>query len=622
MCGITGILSYQAAVNPSVLEAMTQTLARRGPDGQGFHYSQGKSAAIGLGHRRLSVIDVSTLASQPMSFAHLHLTFNGEIYNYVEIRATLCQAGYTFDTTSDTEVILKGFHYWGIEVINKCEGMFAFAIWDENAEKLWLVRDRMGVKPLYYHQTASVFLFASELKALLKHPHFSPQRSIDATALFFTYGYIPEPYSIYQHTYKLPAGHYGVLDARTREWKLTAYWQLQAQYLQSPLVISREEAKNHIEILLKKAFERRMVADVPVGVFLSGGYDSAAVTALLQKDRTEKLKTFTIGFEDSSFDESPYAKKVATHLGTDHTTYYCNSADIKALLPDFATYFDEPFADSVAIPNMILAREARKSVTVALSADGGDELFGGYERYLGVAAYYEKWKKWGFRTPSFLSDLQLPSFFSDKSHIIWHLLHHQAQPETIHILTSQQFLYPRLHTVLSHVPHTEPISAFAQKIPSAYLSPSQRMMAMDAQTYLRDCILKKVDMSTMWASLEGREPFLDTALWEFIPRLPHDFLLKDNVLKSLLKDIVHQHLPQSYMQRPKQGFAIPVAKWLRKDWTNLVNDMLSEDALLRAGVFEVKGVRNVLQRFQAGNDALAPFIWSVLIWQLWDNAQK
>ncbi|MBA2745826.1 MAG: asparagine synthase (glutamine-hydrolyzing), partial [Flavisolibacter sp.] len=390
MCGIAGFIDFRKQSSEDILARMSCAVPHRGPDGQGVYLADHPHAQIGLGHRRLSIIDLSTSANQPMHYNGLHMIFNGEIYNYNEIRNELIAKGHSFQTHSDSEVILHSWEEWGEKSIDKWRGMFAIAIYDDNNEELVCIRDRAGVKPFYYYWKEGIFLFSSELKSLLAHPAFDKQVNPDAVASFLQYGYVSHPHCIYRSTFKIPPGCLLRLDLQKKKLVQEKYWNVYDYYNKPKLAIEKEEAIVETEKILEESFQLRMVADVPVGVFLSGGYDSSCVTSLLQKNSTEKIKTFTIGTTDNKLDEAPFAKQIAAHLGTDHTEYYCTPKEALEIIPELPYYFDEPFADSSAIPTILVSRLARKEVTVALSADAGDEIFAGYNRYDYISRYGNK----------------------------------------------------------------------------------------------------------------------------------------------------------------------------------------------------------------------------------------
>lgn len=387
MCGISGFIDFNKKTNISTLEKMNRTLAHRGPDGEGYKIYNTENAITGLGHRRLSIIDLSEGGSQPQKFENLHIVFNGEVYNYKEIKAELESKGHSFNSHSDTEVVLHAYKEWGSEALKKFIGMFAFVIYDDAAQTLFACRDRAGVKPLFYYYANGLFLFASELKALMQHPEFIKEINVDAAAAYMQYGYVPAPHCIFNNAFKLKPGHFLTLNTVTGTLSTQQYWNVYDAYNKPVLKIDFNEAVSETEKLLESAFQYRMVSDVPVGVFLSGGYDSSCVTALLQKNNTEKIKTFTIGVPDAGLNEAPYAKEIAAYLGTDHTEHYCTQKEALEIVPQLPFFYDEPFADSSAIPTSLVCKIARQKVTVALSADAGDEVFAGYNRYDYVMKY-------------------------------------------------------------------------------------------------------------------------------------------------------------------------------------------------------------------------------------------
>ena len=390
MCGISGFADLNKKTGREILEKMNRVLAHRGPDGEGYALFENAHAIVGLGHRRLSIIDLSEGGKQPKTFNTLHITFNGEIYNYQEIKKILEEKGHQFNSHSDTEVILHAYAEWGSEALQRFIGMYALVIYDEAKQRVFACRDRAGVKPFYYYLKDGLFLFGSELKALLQHPDFEKKINLDAAAAFMQFGYVPTPHCIFDHAHKLKPGYFLEFDLATGELQTQQYWNVYDAYNKPKLKISLPDAIDETEKLLTNAFQYRMVSDVPVGVFLSGGYDSTCVTALLQKNNTEKIKTFTIGVPDEGLNEAPFAKEIAAHLGTDHTEFYCTHKEAVEIVPELPYYYDEPFADSSAIPTTLVSRIAREKVIVALSADAGDEIFAGYNRYDYVIRYGKK----------------------------------------------------------------------------------------------------------------------------------------------------------------------------------------------------------------------------------------
>ena len=390
MCGITGFIDFKKSSSIEVLEEMTTTLTHRGPDGSGVKIFDKNNLQVGFGHRRLSIIDLSEHGTQPMQYNDWWICFNGEIYNYNEIKVELAEKGHVFSSSSDTEMILHAYQEWGSACLDKFVGMFAFVLYNTTTDAFFCARDRAGVKPFFYYWKDDLFLFASELKAFHKHPRFQKKIDLAAVGAYMQYGNVPTPHCIFQDCYKLQPGHHMTVSVATKQLTITPYWNVYDAYNQPKMELSFAEAKNETKAILQKACEYRMVADVPVGVFLSGGYDSAAVTAMLQENRTEKLKTFTIAVPDIGLNEAPYAADVAKHLGTDHTEIECLQKQATDLIEQLPFYYDEPFGDSSAIPTTLVSIMAKKHVTVALSADAGDEVFAGYNRYDYLLRYGKK----------------------------------------------------------------------------------------------------------------------------------------------------------------------------------------------------------------------------------------
>ncbi len=628
MCGITGLIDFHKNADEELLRKMTSTLAHRGPDGEGILLENHNDFQVGFGHRRLSILDLSSGAAQPMRFQHLSIVFNGEMYNYAEIKAELSQAGHEFITQSDTEVILHAFAEWGIECLSKFIGMFALVIFDAQKKEVWLVRDRAGVKPLFYYHHEGLFLFGSELKALAAHPRFGRALDNNAIAMFLQYGYVPGPYCIYKNTHKVLPGHYIRFNLETHALEETSYWNVYNAYNQLPLNISFPEALKETEAVLKNAFDYRMVSDVPVGVFLSGGYDSTAVTALLQKDRTEKIKTFTIGFEDQLLNEAPHAREVAAVLGTDHTEHYCTMKEALAIVPGLPYFYDEPFADSSAIPTTLVSRIAREKVTVALSADAGDEIFAGYNRY----DYILKYGRWVRKLPPFarkmaaglMDSIDAKSIPVLNKKYLFHSRYEkvkqflrQTDDYNVNQLLSRQFVPEDLDKLLIKKFNPLPTAFDSKELRKEFYSTLHYIMAVDYQTYLVDDILQKVDRATMTHSLEGREPFLDHRVVEWAARLPVDFKYKNGVKKHILREIVHQYVPEQMLNRPKMGFAIPIVDWLTGDFKPLAMQLFDEQYVRQQGIFDYAELNRVVTAFYAGKNERAEKIWYLFMFQLW-----
>jgi asparagine synthase (glutamine-hydrolysing) len=633
MCRIVGIFKYnsQHLVSSETIQKMRDSLAYGGPDDAGEYIDE--SCGLYLGHRRLSIIDISTAGHQPMISSKWVICYNGEVYNFKEIALELSSKGYKFNTHSDTEVIIQAFDCWGNDAVNKFRGMFAFALWNKETKKLLLCRDRVGVKPLYYYNKEGVLLFASELKALRQFPQFDATINQEAVSLYLQAGYIRSPFSIYKHAHKLEPGHFLEIDSIGSE-KKWAYWNVNDIETDNAVLSNDEESIiDRVEELIAESCQLRMVADVPVGVFLSGGIDSSLVTALLQKNNIQKIKSFTIGFENAGFDESVHAKKIADYLGTDHHQHICTEADFLKVIPRLADMYDEPFGDSSAIPTHLVAAMARKQVTVSLSADGGDEVFGGYTRYQLVNKYY-----------LLLNKIPLPfrkivaGMLSNTPLSFWHLLLPIIGKKSM--LKSLEWRLPKLTNVLSASTPMEMYEYVSVNIPNKLCSEihSKESAAIfnstlyfnnqgllnnlaktDIQTYLEGDILTKVDRATMQVALEGREPLLDHKIIEFGLSLPDEYKIRNGETKWVLKQVLNKHVPKELWDRPKWGFSIPVKYWL----TDLFRDELhamANDAIFQER-FQLNGSllnKMVLQFLDKNSLTINPhFMWSLFMLYKW-----
>lgn len=628
MCGIAGFIDFNGKSSKELVASMASAFPHRGPDGQGEYFYENDSCQVGLGHRRLSIIDLSTSANQPMHYDGLHIVFNGEIYNYDEIREELIKLGHQFQTHSDTEVILHSWRQWGEKSIHQWGGMFAIVLLDEKTNELICIRDRAGVKPVNYYFKNGLFLFGSELKALMAHPNFEKKINRDAVASFLQYGYVSTPHCIFENTHKLPAGHLLKLQLTTQTISLHRYWNVYDHYNKPKLDIGLPDAITETEKILEKSFQYRMVADVPVGVFLSGGYDSTCVTSLLQKNSTEKIKTFTIGTTDNKLDEAPFAKEIAAHLGTDHTEYYCTAKEALDIIPDLPYYYDEPFADSSAIPTILVSRMARQKVTVALSADAGDEIFAGYNRYDYISRYGNKLRaiprplrKMTATVMETVSSESIP-WLRDKTNFhsrydkLKNLLNDPSPSELLKNL-SQVFSEKDIRQLFNNSIQISATAHNSTELQKNHYDALSFMMAVDWQTYMVDDILQKVDRATMSASLEGREPFLDQHIIEWAAQLPSDYKYHDGQKKYILKQIVHKYIPKEMMERPKMGFGIPVQDWLTNELKPLVREHLGTDALKAHGLFNEAAVARLCTEFFNGRREKYLKIWYLLMFQMW-----
>jgi asparagine synthase (glutamine-hydrolysing) len=630
MCGITGFVDLSKRSSQSDLQFMTDSLVHRGPDGGDVVFFQKENYTLGLGHRRLAIIDVSNAANQPMKFQEYWITFNGEIYNFQEIKNELILLGHQFTTSSDTEVILHAFQVWGNGFVERLIGMFAIVIYNEKEDQLFCLRDRAGVKPFFYYLKDDLFLYASELKAFHKHPRFEKIINQDAVAAFFQYGNVPTPHCIFKNTYKLKPGHFLTVSFVGSQIQISQdkYWSVYTAYNLPKLAISFQDAKKMTEDLLSSACEYRMVSDVPVGVFLSGGYDSTCVTALLQKNRTTPLKTYTIGVPDIGLNEAIYAKQTSDILGTDHTEVMCTEKEVLDEIKKLPYYYDEPFADSSALPTTLVSRIARKDVTVALSADAGDEVFAGYNRYDYMLKYRDKLAKIpGFLRYSIAGAMNLVP--SEAIPVLKHKynFHNRYEKmkgvllnpneESIMLSLSQQFTSNQIKALF--VDEINELETYFQskELSKETFSSLAYMQAIDYQTYLLDDILQKVDRATMTVSLEGREPFLDHRVIEWAARLPDAFKYHHGDKKYILKEIVHQYIPKEKMDRPKMGFAIPIATWLTTDLKPYVEEFICEEKILKQGILKWDKVKELKTNFYGGKKELDYKIWYLLMFQMW-----
>ena len=628
MCGISGFADFNKRTERSVLEKMNRMLAHRGPDGEGYGMYQHADAAIGLGHRRLSIIDLSEGGKQPKTYGGLHITFNGEIYNYAEIKKELEQKGHQFNSHSDSEVILHAYAEWGSHALQKFIGMFAFVIYDETNQKIFACRDRAGVKPLFYFWKNGLFLFGSELKALLQHPEFTKELNSNAIAAFMQYGYVPSPHCIFNDTYKLKPGHFLELDLLKQSITETQYWNVYDAYNKPILKINLPDAISETEKLLTNAFQYRMVSDVPVGVFLSGGYDSSCVTALLQASNTDKIKTFTIGVPDAGLNEAPFAKVIAKHLGTDHTEYYCTQKEALEIVPQLPFFYDEPFADSSAIPTSLVSKIAREKVTVALSADAGDEIFAGYNRYDYMLKYGKKLQQVpGFirkATAAAMDMIPANSIPVMNKKYLFHSRYEKLKAllrdpsEKRFFKGMSRHMDEKSINSLFKYPVADIITAFdSTELRIENYSVLSYMMAVDYQTYLVDDILQKVDRAGMSVSLEGREPFLDHRIIEWAAQLPMEYKYNNGNKKFIIKEIVHKYIPKEIMDRPKMGFGIPIANWLQHDLKPFVDQYFDEAFINKQNIFNNDEIQRIKKSFYHGKIERAEKIWFLLMFQMW-----
>jgi len=649
MCGITGFLNPQQLTPPDTMEAvvrrMARCLAHRGPDDEGVWVDA--QAGVALGHRRLSIVDLSPEGHQPMVSAsgRYVIVFNGEIYNFQELRNELDSkprsTPLTFRGHSDTEVMLAAFEWWGVEgALERFNGMFAFALWDRHERRLYLGRDRFGEKPLYYGWAGRVFLFGSELKSLRAHPDFHNPINRDALALFFHYGYIGAPYSIYEGIHKIPPACLLAISTEHNNTPAPAeYWSFRgvAEAAKSePLSSGTGEAVEQIERVLREAVKLRMVADVPLGALLSGGIDSSTVVALMQAQSSRPVRTFTIGFHEGGYNEAVHAAAVAKHLGTDHTELYVTPGQAMEVVPRLPALYDEPFADSSQIPTFVVCGLARQHVTVGLSGDGGDEVFGGYNRYFWGPRIWKmmRWipkalRKKAAAAVSLLSPEAWETAFLKAGPWLPRIVRQRNPGEKVHKLAeivgveTPEAMYGRLVSYWkgssSLVLHsTEPPTPFTDRSQWAEVPDfTERMMFLDTITYLPDDILAKVDRASMGVSLETRIPYLDPRVVECAWKIPLSLKIRNGQGKWILRQILYKYVPQELVERPKAGFAIPLANWLRGPLRGWSESLLNERRLAEGGFFDPLLIRSIWSQHLAGKGKWALLLWCVLMFQAW-----
>jgi asparagine synthase (glutamine-hydrolysing) len=624
MCGISGFINTSKSL--ADLQAMQQALHHRGPDAQGVFFEE----TVGLAHNRLSIIDLTDAANQPFRFQNLVLVYNGEIYNYTELQNELQAKGYTFQTRSDTEVLLKGYHCWGIDVLHKLIGMFAFAIYNTDSRELLLVRDRFGVKPLFYRKEGAGLSFASELKAFA-HARSREQLDYNGLTDYLAYGYTVGAHTFFSNTYKLLPGH--CLFYKEGKVRLQKYWDA-ADYVGDPVTGKTEEQlADTLEERLISAFSYRMVSDVPVGIFFSGGIDSTALVALLSK-HFGTVNTFTIGFDDPAFDETPYARKVADYFKTNHTERILRVDEARERLNSFYKIYDEPFYDSSGIPTSLVSELAReKGIKVVLSSEGGDELFGGYTAYqryhhLGTRLFG---LPFALRRPlgkglKNINETLVPAVLGNKVSKFARLMQsdswHRFYQVCVTTLNQQ-----RLERYLNLPDFTYDNAATLPELLDNSIHPMELFMLWDLKYLMPDDFLVKVDRATMYHSLESREPFLDHRLVEFCLRLPLHCKIRNGQTKYLLRKVLSRYIPLSYIDRPKMGFSIPLFNWFKKDMDSLFHTHLSTDAFEPAwpeiNYTWVQKQMKIYQRSKKSDKELNMVImWKLLGLMLWLESLK
>jgi asparagine synthase (glutamine-hydrolysing) len=649
MCGITGFLDTSRSKSSEQLtliaRRMSTSLRHRGPEDEGVWVDP--NTGIAFGHRRLSIIDLSPMGHQPMHSAsgRYVITFNGEIYNFKALRQELEQLGETFRGHSDTEIMLAAIARWGVEAsLQKFNGMFAFALWDREEQTLYLSRDRAGEKPLYYGWAGKTLLFGSELKALQQHPDFRGDIDRGAIAVYLRHNYIPAPHSIYKGIYKLPAGTVLAIRGFGSDASPKPYWSAKVAAedgIANPFRGTEEEAVNQLDALLNDAVTMRMEADVPLGAFLSGGIDSSLIVAIMQANSKRPVKTFTIGFDNREFNEAEPAKLVAQHIGTEHTELYVTPEEAMAVIPRLPTLYDEPFADSSQIPTFLVSQLARRNVTVSLSGDAGDELFGGYTTYQWGRSVHQNvgWMprplKAGLaKTIKPLSKLDWNALLDGRQSVVPESLRSKDINKVLSKLTGilkvneREALYWILLSYWMEpssivLGAKEPLTALTDKTKWAKIDDIMHvMMYLDTIMYLPDDILVKVDRASMGVSLESRVPLLDHRIIEFAWKLPIEMKVKGTLGKVPLRNLLYRYVPKHLVDRPKQGFGVPIHEWLRGPMRSWAEDLLDESRLKNEGYFDATPVRQKWNEHVSGRRNWQAQLWAVLMFQAWLEQQK
>lgn len=609
MCGIGGIVSFKNHISSQELKGMSEAIAHRGPDADGIFLNQSKSC--GFVHRRLSIIDITDNANQPMTSedGRFTIVFNGELYNFETLRDDLKHHGYHFSTESDTEVVLNAFVHWGKECVNFFNGMFSFAVWDEKTAELQLFRDRIGIKPLYYIKTDEVFAFASEIKALLPIAEDLSWNN-EAVHHFFRLGYIPEPQTIYKYIHKFPKGNAGCISEKNFE--LSSYWNINEK-INKEVITDLSTAKNEYHKRLKESVRLRLKSDVPFGVFLSGGIDSSTVAAVAQSQTKDKINTFSIGFKESKFNESEYAKKVANHLGTNHHEYTLSHKDAQELIERIPTWYSEPFADTSAIPTYLVSKLASKSVKMVLTGDGGDEQFMGYGMYEWADRLSKPMIK-SLKTPIGLA-LNNSGKLRLKRASEYFRFDKQTALHT-HIFSVDQYFYSERETKQFFRLNGGYTELQVPKV-GRKLSPRENQALFDLNYYLTDDLLTKVDRATMLNGVEARVPLLDHHLIECTLNIDESLKVSKGDSKLLLKEILYDYVPKELFDRPKWGFGIPLQKWLSNELKPLLDKYINQEMLDEVGIYNVSEILRLKSEFLEGKSYLYNKLWLVIVFNIW-----
>jgi len=615
MCGIVGFVDFQKKLKIENLELLINAVSHRGPDDNGNFFVNTQSSNIGIGHSRLTILDPSKRGKQPMAFENLIISFNGEIYNFEKIKDLLIQQGYQFETKTDTEVLLKAYHFWGLKFVDKINGMYAISILDRSKNKLYLIRDRLGVKPIYWSFKNENFVFSSEIKIFKKSFLGKYKISHEGICNYFQYGYVPEPHSILEGVRKLKAGHFLEFNFDEKKISIQNYWDCEPKKNDADENYSEHQLIKKLDHLIEDSVKLRMVSDFPVGIFLSGGYDSSLIASYMCKLSDKQVESFTIGFENNSVDESHYAKKIANFLNTKHHEYIIKNSDILDILNNYNNLYDEPIGDPAILPTAFLSKETKKRVKVVQSADGGDELFAGYDKYRKIINRNKKSKIIPKILKKIVREIKLKQnllfekknfqkiyrYCKNENLIDWFI-----DDSTVHDYFELRNLlkYPKLSQTNFHL-NVENKDDLNQ------------MLYLDIKTFLVDGIMHKVDRATMYSGLEAREPLLDYKLVEFALKIPQSLKLKNGELKYLLKKLAHSKLPQNLLERPKQGFNIPIVDFTLMIFKQHKDIFLDEKQIKTQNIFNYEEIKKLKKEIEDKNYNRIGTIWLLVMFQIW-----
>ncbi len=615
MCGIVGFVDFNKKLKVEDLDILIDGVSHRGPDDNGNFFMNTQTSNIGIGHTRLTILDPSKRGKQPMIFEELIISFNGEIYNFEEIRDLLIKEGYQFKTNTDTEVLLKAYHFWGLKFVDKINGMYAISILDRGKNKFYLVRDRVGVKPMYWSFVNENFVFSSEIKIFKKSFLGKFKISHKGIYNYFQYGYIPEPHSILEGVQKLKAGHFLEFNLDEKKFTIQNYWDCEPKKNNYDKEYSEHDLIEKLDHLINNSVKLRMVSDFPVGIFLSGGYDSSLVASYMCKLSGKQVESFTIGFENKTVDESHYARKIANFLNTKHHEYIIQNSDILDVLINYNNLYDEPIGDPAILPTAFLSKETKNKVKVVQSADGGDELFAGYDKYRKIINRNKKSKI----IPKILKKIIKEDEFK-KSALFekkyFQKIYRYCKNENLvdwFIDDSTVHNYFELRNLLKY----PKLSQTNFQINVENKDDLNQILYLDIKTFLVDGIMHKVDRSTMYSGLEAREPLLDYKLLEFALEIPQSLKIKNGELKYLLKKLAHNKLPKSLLDRPKQGFNIPIVDFTLIIFKKHKDTFLSEDQINTQNIFNYEEIKKLKKEIENKNYNRIGTVWLLVMFQIW-----